>query len=363
MSGALIERWIRPEIRAISAYHVPPSAGLIKLDAMENPYTWPQELIDRWLARLQQTAVNRYPDPAGTELVAQIREVMGVPAGQGIILGNGSDELIQVLAMAVAAPGRSILAPEPGFVMYRMIAGFVGMDYVGVPLRSDDFELDLDAMLAAMAEHEPAIVFLAYPNNPTGNLWDRVVIERIIEAAPGLVVIDEAYAPFAADSFLPDLGRWPNLLVMRTFSKLGLAGLRLGYLSGPPELLDEFDKIRLPYNINTLTQMTAALALEHIEIFDEQAAWIRTSRAELAAALAGLPGLEVYPSEANFLLLRTEPGQADVLHRKLLDAGILIKNLSPSGGLLADCLRVTVGTPDENRRLVEALWAGLDRAQ
>ncbi len=357
MNDSLVSRWIRPEIRALSAYHVPPSRGLIKLDAMENPYTWPQALIDDWLEMLGDTAVNRYPDPAGRQLVERIRDVMQVPAGQGILLGNGSDELIQVLAMSVAAPDRSIMAPEPGFVMYRMIAGFVGMQYVGVPLRADDFSLDLDAMLAAIREHEPAIIFLAYPNNPTGNLWDRAVIEEIVAAAPGLVVIDEAYSPFAADSFMQDLGRWPNLLVMRTFSKLGLAGLRLGYLCGPEALLSEFDKIRLPYNINTLTQMTADLALSHIEVFDEQADRIKASRTELARALAALPGLTVYPSSANFLLLRTAPGRADAIHKELLDAGILIKNLSPSGGLLQDCLRVTVGAPEENARLLEVLRA------
>ncbi len=355
MADEMVSRWIRPEIRAIAAYHVPPSAGLIKLDAMENPYTWPQTLIDDWLQQLGETAVNRYPDPAGSGLVAKIREVMAVPAGQGIILGNGSDELIQVMAMAVADPARKILAPDPGFVMYRMIAGFVGMEYVGVPLRPDDFSLDADAMLAAIEEHEPAIVFLAYPNNPTGNLWDRRLIERIVAAAPGLVVIDEAYAPFASDSFLGDLGRWPNLLVMRTFSKLGLAGLRLGYLCGPEALLAEFDKIRLPYNINTLTQATATLALDNIAVFDDQADRIRASRAELATGLAAFPELTVYPSQANFLLVRTPAGDADRIHRGLLDAGILIKNLSSSGGLLRDCLRITVGTPEENGRLLEAL--------
>lgn len=356
-SSAVAERWIRSDIRAISAYHVPPSAGLIKLDAMENPYTWPPELIEAWLQTMQHTAVNRYPDPSGGKLVERIREVMNVPEGQGVLLGNGSDELIQMLAMAVADPERSVLAPEPGFVMYRMIAGFVGMRYHGVDLKQDDFSLDLDAMLETINQHQPALIFLAYPNNPTGNLWDRAAIEEIVEAAEGLVIIDEAYSPFADDSFLPDLGRWPNLLVMRTFSKLGLAGLRLGYLCGPEELLSEFDKIRLPYNINTLTQLTANVALSHIEVFEEQASRIKTSRAKLANALAALPGLQVYPSRANFLLLRTSQGDADRLFRGLLDAGILIKNLSPAGKLLEDCLRVTVGTEEENQRLIDALKA------
>lgn len=355
MNDSLVSRWIRPEICALSAYHVPSSTGLIKLDAMENPYTWPQPLIDAWRDKLGDTAVNRYPDPAGRELVARIRDVMQVPEGQGIMLGNGSDELIQVLAMSVAAPDRTIMAPEPGFVMYRMIAAFVAMQYRGVPLQAEDFSLDVDAMLAAIHEYDPAIIFLAYPNNPTANLWDRAAIEKIVESTSGLVVIDEAYSPFAADSFMQDLGRWPNLLVMRTFSKLGLAGLRLGYLCGPTALLNEFDKIRLPYNINTLTQMTADLALSHIEVFDEQAARIKASRAELAESLRALPGLTVYPSSANFLLLRTLPGRADAIYAALLDAGILIKNLSPSGGLLQDCLRVTVGAPEENTRFLDAL--------
>ncbi|HFD88169.1 MAG TPA: histidinol-phosphate transaminase [Gammaproteobacteria bacterium] len=353
MTDPLVSRWIRPEIQALSAYHVPSSQGLIKLDAMENPYTWPPELVESWLKSLRTTAVNRYPDPAGVELVARIREVMQVPDGQAILLGNGSDELIQVLAMSVAGPGRCILAPEPGFVMYQMIARFTGMEYVGVPLRATDFSLDRDAMLAAIEEHEPALVFLAYPNNPTGNQWDRADMEWIIESTPGLVVVDEAYSPFASDSFLQDLGRYPNLLVMRTFSKLGLAGLRLGYLCGPERLLGEFDKIRLPYNINTLTQVTADFALSHIEVFHDQAERIKASRAVLLKELSQLSGLSVFPSSANFILVRTPEGQAGRIHQGLLENGILIKNLSGAGGLLQDCLRITVGTDEENSRFLE----------
>ncbi len=354
--AARVERWVRPEIRALSAYHVPEAAGLIKLDAMENPFPWPEELRAAWLDRLRDVPLNRYPDPAGRALVARLREAMAIPADQAVLLGNGSDELIQIIALAVAGEGRSVLAPAPSFVMYEMIARFAGLDFVGVPLRAD-FSLDLPAMRAAIARHRPAVIFLAYPNNPTGNHWARADVEAVLDAAPGLVVVDEAYEPFADDSFMADLGRWPHLLVMRTLSKFGLAGLRLGYLCGPADWLAEFDKLRLPYNINVLTQVTAAFALEHKAVFDAQAEAIRAERARLAAALAALPGLMVHPSAANFLLLRVPAGRADALHAGLRAAGVLVKNLSGAGGLLADCLRVTVGTPAENDALLAAFEA------
>lgn len=354
-----IAQWVRPEIRALSAYHVPDPGRLIKLDAMENPYTLPEDLVEGWLDALRGVDMNRYPDPGARIIKERLRRVMGVPAGQEILLGNGSDELIQILAMAVGGAGRTILAPEPGFVMYRMIATFVGMEYVGVPVSPADFSLDAEVMLAAIEAHQPALVFLAYPNNPTGNLWDRQALEAIIEAAPGLVVVDEAYAPFADDSFLPDLGRWDNLLVMRTVSKMGLAGLRLGYLCGPADWLAEFDKLRLPYNINILTQASAAFALDHHEVFDAQAAQIRAARAALDAGLRALDGLTVYPSAANFILFRAPAGRATALFESLKRDGVLIKNLSASGGMLEDCLRVTVGTPEENAAFLAALGRAL----
>ncbi len=358
MSGD-IEHWIRPEIRALSAYHVPDATGLIKLDAMENPYPLPESLIEPWLATLREVALNRYPSAEAGAVKRSLAEAMSVPAGQAIVLGNGSDELIQMLALALGAPGRCLMAPEPGFVMYRMIAGFTGMTYHGVPLREADFALDLEALLAAIEAHEPAILFLAYPNNPTGNLWDRAAMETLIQRAPGLVVIDEAYAPFAADSFMGDLGRFDNLLVMRTVSKMGLAGLRLGALCGPPAWLDELEKVRLPYNINALTQASAVFAFEHREVFERQAARIREERGRLHTALAAIEGIEPYPSEANFILFRTPAGRAGALYEALRQGGVLIKNLAGAGGMLGDCLRVTVGTPEENRRFIEVLQAAV----
>jgi len=353
-----VARWIRPEVRRLAAYHVPDPGDAIKLDAMENPYRWPEALVDAWLERLRQVSLNRYPDPAARALRERLGEAMDVPPGMDILLGNGSDELIQMLILAVAGPGRTLLAPEPTFVMYRMLAEIAGLRYVGVPL-GQDFALDLPAMREAIEREQPALVFLAYPNNPTGNLFDAGTMRAVIEAAPGIVVVDEAYAAFARDSFLDALAEYDNLLLLRTVSKMGLAGLRLGMLIGAPEWLAEIDKTRLPYNINTLTQVSAEFALEHRAVLDEQTAAIRRDRAALFEALAALPGIEPFPSEANFILFRVPAGRADAIHRGLLERGVLIKNLGGAGGALADCLRVTVGTPDENRAFLEALQACL----
>ena len=355
----LIERLVRPEIRALAAYHVPDATGLIKLDAMENPYAWPDELRREWHESLYDIQHNRYPDPRAAELQAALRESMGIPDGMGLLLGNGSDELIQMLALTVTHPGRKILSVDPGFVMYRMIALFAGMSYVGVPLRAEDFSLDLPAVLEAMDREQPAITFLAYPNNPTGNLFDADAIVRVIAEAPGLVVLDEAYAPFTDRTFVPRIGDWPNLLVMRTVSKMGLAGLRLGYLIGPPEWLEEIDKTRLPYNINVLTQVSTAIALRHKDILDRQAQEIRSERSRLFAALSDLDGVHPYPSEANFVLVRMPEGRAGEIFESLKRSGVLVKNLDGAHPLLADCLRVTVGCPRENDAFIAALRSAL----
>jgi len=350
-----VAHWIRPEVRALTAYHVPDPGDAIKLDAMENPYGWDEALMSEWLAALRQVSINRYPDPGARALKRRLREAMRIPAGMDVLLGNGSDELIQMLALAVSGAGRSVLAPEPTFVMYRLIAQVAGMDYVGVPLARENFSLDLDAMLAAVEAHRPALIFLAYPNNPTGNLFDAEAVRRIIEAAPGLVVVDEAYAAFARDTFMEALTAHDNLLLLRTVSKMGLAGLRLGLLVGRSEWLAEIDKTRLPYNVNTLTQASADFALQHRAVLDAQTARIRADREALFDALRRMDGIEPFPSEANFILFRTPEGQADRIFAGLLERGVLIKNLNPAGGLLADCLRVTVGTPAENRAFLDAL--------
>ncbi|HHJ14948.1 MAG TPA: histidinol-phosphate transaminase [Gammaproteobacteria bacterium] len=345
-------RWVRPSIQALSAYQVPDPGDAIKLDAMENPWAWPGELADAWLEALRGLELNRYPDPAARELVQCLRECMGVPADASLLLGNGSDELIQMLALAVAGPGRVILAPDPSFVLYRMVADMTGMDFQAVPLAAD-FRLDRAAMLEAIERHQPAILFLAWPNNPTGTLFDLADMEALLEAAPGLVVVDEAYAPFTDASLLPRVGQYPHLLVLRTLSKMGLAGLRLGYLAGPRDWLAEIDKTRLPYNINALTQASVRFALQRREILDRQAAQIREERERLFHALSALPGVTAWPSEANFILFRVAGAQQ--VFEALRERGILIKYLGGLGGLLSDCLRVSVGTPEDNARFLGVL--------
>ncbi len=352
----MVNRLIRPDIRALKAYHVPDAAGQVKLDAMENPYVLPEALKVEWLNVLREVPINRYPDPSASMLRAKLKQALNVPAGMEVLLGNGSDELIQLILMGVAQPGAVALAPTPTFVMYEMIASFCGMKFVGVPLGSD-FALDLDAMLAAIQAHKPAAVFLAYPNNPTGNLFDAGAIETILHEAPGLVVLDEAYHAFAEQSFMGRLGQFDNLLVMRTLSKQGLAGLRLGILAGDPAWLAEFDKLRLPYNINSLTQASAVFALEHKVVLDQQAAQLRTDRALLYQELEALPGVKVWPSAANFILFRVK--NAAAVFTRLREQKVLIKNLAGAGGVLSDCLRVTVGTPAENTAFLTALKKSL----
>jgi histidinol-phosphate aminotransferase len=355
MTRREVDDLIRPQVRALSAYHVPDASGLIKLDAMENPYRWPEEMVAEWLEELRTAPLNRYPDPAAAALKTALRRASGVPEGAELLLGNGSDEIIQIILMAVAGPDVTVLAPEPTFVMYRQIAVSLGLRFAGVPLRAGDFGLDMDAMRAALRQYRPAVVFLAYPNNPTGNLFDAADIRLLLDETPGLVVLDEAYAPFAEASFMDALPEYDHLLVMRTLSKLGLAGLRLGFLAGAPRWVEQFEKLRLPYNINVLTQLSATFALERAEVFAAQTARIRRSRQELFLALQSIPALSVYPSRANFLLFRLHDRPAAEVFAALRDAGVLVKFFAAEAGPLAECLRVTVGTCEENTVFLSAL--------
>jgi histidinol-phosphate aminotransferase len=349
---------IRDDVRAMHAYAVPDSTGLVKLDAMENPFSLPVELAQALGARLAQVALNRYPPADPARFKRDLALAVGLPQGQALMLGNGSDELIHLMIQACARhdePGGAVvLAPTPGFVMYQIFARLDGCRFVGVPLKAD-FALDTEAMLAAIEAHRPALVFIAYPNNPTGNLFARADLEAVLDRARGLVVIDEAYLPFAQDTWLPQLADRPRLVVLRTLSKLGLAGIRLGYACADPRLIEQFDKVRPPYNVGVLTLATADFLLAHLPILDAQAAVIRTERERLLRALRAHGAVTAYDSAANFVLFRVaEPAR---LCSGLRGRGILIKDVSGSDPLLAGCLRVTVGTPQENDAFVQALGA------
>ena len=352
-------RFIRQDIQSMAAYAIQDAAGMVKLDAMENPFPLPPELQTALGQRLGAVAINRYPGARIDDLRRALAAYVDLPPGHALMLGNGSDELISLLAMACDTPGASVLAPLPGFVMYAMGAQLQGLVFHGVPLTAD-FELDEAAMLAAMREHQPAVTYLAYPNNPTANLWDAAVIRRLIAEAAGfggLVVMDEAYQPFSSRSWLAEMRAQPeanaNVLLMRTLSKFGLAGVRLGYLLGPTALVAEVDKLRPPYNVSVLNAECALFALEHAEVFATQARQICEQREVLLKALAAMPGVTPFPSDANMVLVRVPDAQR--CFDGLKARGLLVKNVSKMHALLGQCLRLTVGTPTENASLIRAL--------
>ena len=357
--AARIGATIRQDVASMHAYAIQPSAGLVKLDAMENPFALPPALQAALGERLGRAALNRYPQASVAALAEELTAWVGMPAGCRLMLGNGSDELIDLLSVACDVPGATILAPLPGFVMYEMSARLRGLAFVGVPLTAE-FELDEAAMLAAIERHRPAITYLAYPNNPTANLWDDAVIDRIVAAVgaqQGLVVFDEAYQPFAARSRLGSLVQHEHVLVLRTLSKFGLAGVRIGYLCGHAALIDEIDKVRPPYNISVLNAECARFALEHADEYARQAALIKAERARLQTALAALPGGRAFPSEANMILVRVPDSRR--AFEGLKARGVLVKHIAGLHPLLANCLRLTVGTADENAKMIAALKESL----
>jgi histidinol-phosphate aminotransferase len=357
--AARIGATIRQDVASMHAYAIQPSAGLVKLDAMENPFALPPALQAALGERLGRAALNRYPQASVAALAEELTAWVGMPAGCRLMLGNGSDELIDLLSVACDVPGATILAPLPGFVMYEMSARLRGLAFVGVPLTAE-FELDEAAMLAAIERHRPAITYLAYPNNPTANLWDDAVIDRIVAAVgaqQGLVVFDEAYQPFAARSRLGSLAQHEHVLVLRTLSKFGLAGVRIGYLCGHAALIDEIDKVRPPYNISVLNAECARFALEHAVEYARQAALIKAERTRLQTALAALPGVRAFPSEANMILVRVPDSKR--AFEGLKARGVLVKHIAGLHPLLANCLRLTVGTADENAKMIAALKESL----
>ena len=361
-------RFIRQDVQSMHAYAIQHSDGMVKLDAMENPFSLSPELQAELGQRLGALAINRYPGSRVDDLRVALSRYVDLPQGYGLMLGNGSDELISLLAMVCAVPGAKVLSPEPGFVMYAMSAKLQGLPFVGVPLTAD-FALDEHAMSAAIAQHEPAIVYIAYPNNPTANLWDTQVIRRMIgqvSAYGGLVVMDEAYQPFSSLSWLDEIRRDPasnsHVLLMRTLSKFGLAGARLGYMLAPTALLNEVDKLRPPYNVSVLNAECALFALEHADVFAAQAKTVCDERSALTQALQAMPGVTPFPSDANMMLARFEggPDTATRVFESLKAQKVLVKNVSKMHPLLTNCLRLTIGTPKENQKLLAALAVALN---
>ncbi|MEM8593408.1 MAG: aminotransferase class I/II-fold pyridoxal phosphate-dependent enzyme, partial [Pseudomonadota bacterium] len=294
-----LTRLLSPNVLAMNAYRVADSSGMLKLDAMENPYTWDEAMTEDWLATLKSAQINRYPDPSAQGIKHRLLEKYSIRDGVDVMFGNGSDELIQLLIMAVMSSNKAVIAPSPSFVMYKVIADYLDVPFIDVPLH-DDFSLDVESMVTCIHKEQPALIFLATPNNPTGTIYSDSDLTRIIEASDGLVVLDEAYTAFTDSDQLHWLSRYPHVLVMRTFSKVGLAGLRLGFMLGDEQCLHELDKLRLPYNINTLTQLSVEFALDNFSVLDEQAAQLVAQRAFLFEQLNQFDAFSCFESDANF---------------------------------------------------------------
>ena len=355
-----LERFAAPWVRELVPYKIVDAGGLIKLDVMENPYSIPVELRESWNDLLSGVEPNRYPDPAASELKQSLLNSHDLPETIQAALGNGSDELIHLLCLAFARGGGAcVLCPEPTFVVYSNAARAVGMKFLGVPLDESDFALDLDVTIAAIKKHEPALVFIASPNNPTANRLDENTLEAICEFAPGLVVLDEAYYRFSGHTRVAEIQSIENLVVMQTLSKIGLAGIRVGVLFGAEPWIDLIERLRMPYNISALSQAAGKFAIEHESAFQTQISAIIEQREVLYDGLRRLDGITVWPSATNFILFRAPRERGTSTFESLKQQGILIKNLSDSHPLLADCLRVTVGTAEENQAFLSALRSSL----
>jgi len=343
-----IENLIRPQIKRLAAYHIDETAVRIKLDAMENPFSMPVKVRREIGAAVRGTAINLYPDPSGKKLKQAIASLWNMRPDQ-MLLGNGSDELIQTIILAFGGP---VLIPVPTFAMYDITARALAQNVITVQLASG-FELDADLLLEKAKEGKARVIFLACPNNPTGNRFSDAAVRKILEKAGAAVVIDEAYFSFSGKTWLPHLKHYRNMIILRTLSKIGFAGLRVGVLAASREIVDELNKIRLPYNINSLSQAAAVTALRHRNVLERQISLLISEREKLYNAFLRMRGVTAYPSETNFIMIRTEK-DAENVHQELKRAGILVKNLSKSGPL-KNCLRITVGTPNENRELLTQL--------
>ena len=346
-----VGKWVRKEILRQQAYAADVIDCRIKLDANENPFPLPPSLQEAFPACMRDVRLNRYPDAGAPRIRKRFAERYGV--GEDMLMaGNGSDELIQILCAALARRGAGLLIPVPTFAMYRISGLNYGYRIAEVPLDAD-FDLDVKAMASAISEKMPALTFLSYPNNPTGNCFSAERIESILDRSEGIVVVDEAYFNFSGRTFLPLLERYDNLVILRTLSKVGFAAMRIGFLIGPPGLVRELDKVRLPYNLNALSQLAAGFFLDHEPAFLEQADGIIHERKHLLERLKNLAGVQPCRSDANFIFFSCTLEANDVWE-KILSQGILVKPFKcPRGG--RSYIRVTVGTREENEAFIEAL--------
>ncbi len=348
--SSLIASRVSQEIRDISPYSVPYFDCKIRLDGNESPFPPPKEVQDNIDSAIKEIDINRYPDPEAKRLVQIISNVCDFPK-EGILLGNGSDELIGMLITAFSHGTGRILCPSPTFSMYKLTGLAMGAEIVEAPLDAK-FDIDLDETIRAIDENDPDLIFLASPNNPTGNMYSASKVAEIISVSKGIVVVDEAYSDFSGYTFLPLIKECENLVILRTLSKVGFAGLRIGMLLARDSLVSEINKVRYPYNINSLSQVVAEVVLENCEFVAENIQLIIRERDRVYNALSALEQIEVSPSDANFIFFRVN--DADTLFSKLVERDILIRNFNKPGRL-QNCMRVTIGTPEENDSFLSAL--------
>ena len=361
MRRSSLQDLFRPELASLHAYRVPPEPPAVKLDANESPWLLPGEAWEQVLAAIHRIDLHRYPDGNAAPVRAALARTLSGDPDQ-FVLGAGSDELIALVATAMSNPRSGqeqpvVLCPEPTFVMYRLTSIAHGWRAVGVPL-DERWDLDVDAMSDALERERPNVVYYARPNNPTGNAFSRDRIEALVEAYPDtLHVIDEAYVAFAPDSMSSFCLERPHCALLGTLSKIGFAAIRVGWLRLHAELAAELEKVRQPFNVNALSQAVATLALTELApMIHAQARAVRSERTRLVDRIGQLSGFEVFPSDANFLLIRT-PGSVESLREQLLEQEIAVRRFGPGYPRLAQCIRITVGTPAENDRLIEALEA------
>ncbi len=353
-------RHIKPAVRDIHAYTLAAREAPVKINQNESPWDLPESVKRRVLERALVRPWSRYPDFDPKELT----EALAVHAGwrpDGVLAGNGSNELIEALLLVTVGPGTRVVIPEPTFTLYALLTGILGGDAVRVRL-TEELRYDVEALVAARRENEAALTIVCSPNNPTGTRLSRAEIERLCKAGDGLVVLDEAYHEFAGETAVPLLEKHPNLVVFRTFSKaMALAGLRVGYLLASPDLVREVNKARLPYNLNFFTQTAALAVLEEQATMEGMVRAVVEEREALLAKLADVPGVRAWPSEANFFLLELEGASPKAVFESLYRRGVLVRDVS-SYPMLSRCLRITVGTPEENETFLHALGAALGEA-
>ncbi|HKZ76940.1 MAG TPA: histidinol-phosphate transaminase [Pyrinomonadaceae bacterium] len=352
---------VKRQVRDLRPYTLRPDRALTKLNQNENPWDTPVEIKDETPRRLRDRQWSRYPDFVPEKLHQRLAEHSGWTS-DGIIAGNGSNELIQALLIATVGEGSRVLISEPTFALYRQIATVLGAEIINIPL-TPEFSYDTPSLLSAIQSSNPDITIICSPNNPTGCVIPRHDLVSLLRTSTGLVIVDEAYFEFADETAGPLLERYRNLVVLQTFSKaIAMAALRVGYLLAAPELVREIAKAVLPYNLNIVSQIAAEVALEMYKTsLKPQVSIIRSERSRLFAELGRIEGLSPVPSRANFMLVRSS-ALPSRMYQQLLRRDILIRDLS-AYPMLQDCFRVNVGTPEENDQVIAALKEILARKE